>query len=123
MHSIWFRRILYSLWKRTASERLKGSHTFKAERLSRIPPFPAAWDLRRSGSALLGGFESVARVTASGLGTLTAGVEEVAQAGTAVSGIALSGTYSIASNGRGTAQLTGGGGTSNLNLLRFQTHL
>jgi hypothetical protein len=61
-----------------------------------------------------GGFESVARITASGLGSLTAGVEDVAQAGTVVSGISLSGTYSIASNERGTAQLTGGGGTSNL---------
>jgi len=61
-----------------------------------------------------GGFESVGRMTANGRGSLTAGVEDVGQAGTVVSGIALSGTYSIGSNGRGTAQLTGGGGTSNL---------
>jgi hypothetical protein len=61
-----------------------------------------------------GGFESVGRMTASGSGSLTTGVEDVAQAGTVVSGIALTGAYSLGSNGRGTALLTGGGGTSNL---------
>lgn len=60
-----------------------------------------------------GGFESVGRITANDSGILTAGVEDVAQAGTVMSGVTLSGTYQSDSNGRGPAQLIGSGGTSN----------
>lgn len=66
------------------------------------------------GVASGGGFESIGHVTANGSGSLTGGVEDIAQGGTVVSGVAFSGSYSFASNGRGTVQLTGSGGTANL---------
>lgn len=78
-----------------------------------------------------GGFGSVGRITATGSGItaigpghLTGGVEDVAQAGTVISGVALSSsTYSFTSNGRGTAQLTGGGGTANLIFYIFNSSI
>jgi hypothetical protein len=66
-----------------------------------------------------GGFDSVGRLTVSGSGSLTAGLEDTAQAGIVAPSVALSGTYSFAANGRGTAQLVGGGGTSNLIFYTF----
>lgn len=72
-----------------------------------------SYGLTSAGVVSGGGFESVGKITANA-GSLSTGVEDVNQAGTPVSGIALSGTYSVSSNGRGTAQITGGGSTSNV---------
>jgi hypothetical protein len=75
------------------------------------------------GVASGGGFESIGRVAANGSGSLTGGVEDIAQGGTVVSDVAFSGSYSFASNGRGTVQLTGSGGTANLIFYIFNSSL
>jgi len=80
------------------------------------------YGLTSAGVVLGGGLDSVGRITANA-GSLSTGVEDINQAGAPVSGIALSGTYLIASSGRGTAQMTGSGSTSNVVLYTISSSL
>ena len=81
-----------------------------------------SYGLTSAGVVLGGGLDSVGRITANA-GSLSIGVEDINQPGAPVSGIAFSGTYSVASNGRGTAQMTGGGSTSNVVLYTISSSL
>ena len=81
-----------------------------------------SYGLTSAGVVLGGGLDSVGRITADA-GSLSTGVEDINQAGAPVSGVALSGTYLVASSGRGTAQMTGGGSTSNVVLYTISSSL
>jgi hypothetical protein len=81
-----------------------------------------SYGLTSAGVVLGGGFESVGWITAN-TGSLSTGVEDINKAGAPVSGIPLSGTYSVASSGRGTAQIAGGGSTSNVVLYTISSSL
>jgi hypothetical protein len=58
-------------------------------------------------------YDSVGQLVSNGSGSLTA-TEDVNYAGNPVMGVGFSGTYAISPTGRGTAQLVGGGVTSNM---------
>jgi hypothetical protein len=62
-----------------------------------------------AGSSTVGPFVGGGLITADGNGKITSGVEDENDAGTVVLNNAVTGTYSIASNGRGTATLNVGG--------------
>jgi len=52
-------------------------------------------------------------IAADGTGNITSGVEDINNGGTVTRDLALTGSYSIASNGRGTLTLNSGSGTTN----------
>jgi hypothetical protein len=65
-----------------------------------------------TGAITAGGANIVGQLASSGSGSFT-GVEDANEAGTLSTGLSFSGTYSVSSTGRGTAQMTEGGTTSN----------
>lgn len=65
------------------------------------------------GVTIVGPIDLSGQLTANGAGTIS-GTEDVNDAGTLSQDVSLSGSYAVASNGRGTATLTTPGGTSQL---------
>jgi hypothetical protein len=59
-----------------------------------------------------GALASAGVLTLDGAGKITTGTEDVNNAGTVTNNLALSGSYNVASNGRGTAMVTSSNGTS-----------
>ena len=59
-----------------------------------------------------GAMSAAGRFTADGAGNISAGVEDINDAGVVSTNIGFTGTYSVASNGRGTATFTSSLGTS-----------
>jgi len=66
-----------------------------------------------AGADAVGLVADVGQVAADGNGNITSGVFDENEAGTAVLDQSLTGTYTVASNGRGTATLTSAAGTTN----------
>ena len=67
-----------------------------------------------SGADLTTPFAAGGVLTSNGAGTITSGLEDVNDGGAVNTGLTLSGTYTLAANGRGTAALATGLGTLNL---------
>jgi len=68
------------------------------------------------GVSTSGSVAGAGRFTADGFGGITSGVGDQNDDGLVSENVAFTGTYSISSNGRGTASMSGAGGTSNFAL-------
>jgi hypothetical protein len=74
---------------------------------------PFAFTIAGADIISLGPFAAGGVLTSDGAGNITSGVEDFNDAGTVTSNVGLTGTYTIASNGRGTLTIATGAGTFN----------